>query len=99
MNNKELTSALATATKNRKEETTQLLETAIALMTDHLVKGDIVQLAKLGSFQVYKKMERVIINPGTGKRMLVPPKLALGFKPYLAIKEKIGKSEEVMSEK
>jgi len=33
-----------------------------------------------GSFEVKKKLERIMINPTTGQRMLVPPKLTLGFK-------------------
>ena len=89
MNNKELTSALAAATGHRVVDTGQLLEAVAGLMGDHFVKGDSVQLAGLGTFEVRKKLERIIVNPGTGQRMLVPPKLVLGFKPHLAMKEQI----------
>jgi DNA-binding protein HU-beta/integration host factor subunit alpha len=34
-------------------------------------------------------MERVIVNPGTGQRMLVPPKLVLNFKPNQTWKDKL----------
>ena len=50
-------------------------------MTDHLLQGDSVQLPNFGVFEVKKKLERIMVNPGTGQRMLVPPKLTLGFKP------------------
>ena len=89
MNNKELTSALATATGNRIGDAGRLLETVAALMGEHFAKGDSVQLSGLGTFEVRKKMERIIVNPGTGQRMLVPPKLVLTFKPHLSMKEKI----------
>ena len=36
-----------------------------------------------------KRMERIVVNPSTGMRMLVPPKLVLGFKPNASIKEKL----------
>ena len=90
MNNKELISALAAATGRRINESGRLVETVAALMGDHFVKGDSVQLAGLGTFEVRKKLERIIVNPGTGKRMLVPPKLTLAFKPYLAMKASLG---------
>ena len=44
-------------------------------------------IARLGSFDVKKRLERIIVNPGTKQRMLVPPKLVLSFKPIVAIKE------------
>lgn len=34
-------------------------------------------------------MERVVVNPTTKKRQLVPPKLVLGFRPVAAVKEKL----------
>ena len=90
MNNKELISALATSTGNRVGDTGRLLEAVVSLMGDHFAKGDSVQLTGLGTFEVRKKLERIIVNPGTGKRMLVPPKLTLAFKPYLAMKASLG---------
>lgn len=90
MKNKEFISALAAATGNRIGDTGRLLETVTTLMGDHFAKGDSVQMAGLGTFEVRKKMERIIVNPGTGQRMLVPPKLTLAFKPYLAMKASLG---------
>ena len=42
-----------------------------------------------GLFEPKKKLERVVVNPSTGKRMLVPPKMILSFKPGSAIKTKL----------
>ena len=78
MNNKELISALAVATGSKIGDAGRLLETVTMLMGDHFTKDDSVQLAGLGTFEVRKKMERVIVNPATGQRMLVPPKLVEG---------------------
>ena len=86
MNNKELISALAVATGSKVGEAGRLLENVTMLMGDHFTHGDSVQLAGLGTFEVRKKMERIIVNPGTGQRMLVPPKLVLGFKPHKGVR-------------
>lgn len=48
-----------------------------------------VVIAGLGAFEVKKKKERVMMNPTTGKKMLVPPKLALNFKMSTTYKNKI----------
>ena len=58
-------------------------------MGDAFEGGENVALSGFGSFEVKKRMERVVINPVTGLKMLVPPKLVLGFKPIAAIKEKL----------
>ena len=89
MNNKELTSALAKATGLTIADSGHFLEGLTATMGQHFAKGDSVMLSDLGTLEVRKKMERIIVNPGTGQRMLVPPKLVLAFKPHLAMKEQI----------
>ena len=48
-----------------------------------------VLLPNFGSFEVKKRLERIMVNPSTGQRMLVPPKLVLNFKPVASIKEKL----------
>jgi DNA-binding protein HU-beta len=40
-----------------------------------------VNINGLGTFDVRKRNERIIVNPGTGKKNLVPPKLVATFKP------------------
>ena len=35
------------------------------------------------------EFERVVVNPTTKKRQLVPPKLVLGFRPVASVKEKL----------
>lgn len=42
-----------------------------------------------GTFEVKKKMERVVVNPASKQRKLIPPKLVLAFKPSAVLKEKM----------
>ena len=60
-------------------------------MSEDFEKGENVTISGFGTFEVKKRMERVLVNPTTGKKMLVPPKLVLGFKPSNSIKEQLKK--------
>ena len=89
MNNKEFIAELAQRSGYTQADTQKLVNTVIDSMGDAFEGGENVALAGFGSFEVKKRMERVVINPVTGLKMLVPPKLVLGFKPIAAIKEKL----------
>jgi DNA-binding protein HU-beta len=58
-------------------------------MTQELQDGNSVLIPDFGTFDVRKKMERISVNPTTKQRVLIPPKLALIFKPTSSLKEKI----------
>ena len=58
-------------------------------MGDHFQESDSVLIPTFGTFEVKKKLERVMVNPSTGLRMLVPPKLVLSFKPNISWKERV----------
>ena len=52
----------------------------IDAMGDSFMEGNTVIVQNFGSFEVKKRLERIMVNPTTGQRMLVPPKLTLGVK-------------------
>ena len=89
MNNKDFIAELSRRMGFTQDDTQKVMRTAIDAMSESLQNGDTVLLPNFGTFEVKKRMERVVVNPSTRKRMLVPPKLALGFKPVAAIKEKL----------
>ena len=95
MNNKEFIAELAQRSGYTQADTQKLVNTVISSMGDAFEGGENVALSGFGSFEVKKRMERVVINPVTGLKMLVPPKLVLGFKPIAAIKEKLKNGGEV----
>ena len=94
MNNKEFITEVAGRTGMKTTRVQQLMDTLLNAMGDSFMEGDAVQLPHFGMFEVKKKMERVIVNPSSGQRMLVPPKLVLGFKPHPSWKDKIKKGGE-----
>ena len=50
---------------------------------------DSVAIAGFGSFEPKKRFERINVHPATGKRMLLPPKIVMGFRPSPLLKQKI----------
>ena len=91
MNNKELINELAEESGYTKEDSQRLVKSLIDTMSEDFEKGENVTISGFGTFEVKKRMERVLVNPTTGKKMLVPPKLVLGFKPSNSIKVELKK--------
>jgi DNA-binding protein HU-beta/integration host factor subunit alpha len=89
LNNKEFITELAQRSGYNQRDTQKLVRTVIDEMTDHFAETDIVSIPSFGTFEVKKRLERIVVNPATKKRMLVPPKLVLGFKPVQSIKEQL----------
>ena len=89
MNNKDFIAGLANKTGYSTEDTQQMVDFVIETMGDHFLEDDSVLIPNFGTFEVKKKMERIMVNPSTGQRMLVPPKLVLNFKPNVGWKERV----------
>lgn len=94
MNNKEYIADLAQRSGYTQADTQRMVTTVLEVMSKAFEEGDSMQIPGFGTFEVKKRLERILVNPGTGQRMLVPPKLVLGFKPIAAIKESLKKGEE-----
>lgn len=88
MNNKEFINELSKQTNQSVSATTKLVNDTIRILEEHFQQNDIVTLSSFGSFEVKKKMERISVNPTTGKRYLIPPKLALSFKQSNVLKDR-----------
>jgi len=89
MNNKEYISRLAGETGFSHEDTQKLVQDVFGVMGKRFEDGDSILVSGFGTFEVKKRLERIMVNPSTGQRMLVPPKLVLNFKPTAQVKEKI----------
>ena len=89
MNNKEFINELSKQTNQSAGVTTKLINDMIKILEEHFQQNDIVTFSSFGTFEVKKKMERVSVVPSTRQRLLVPPKLVLGFKPSPNLKERL----------
>lgn len=94
MNNKEFISKLASNTKNTAKMTQQITDVLMKELGKTFEQGTPVSVSGFGTFEVKKKLERVIVHPSTGKKMLVPPKLVLNFRPTPIVKNNVKKGVE-----
>ena len=80
MNNKEFIADLTSRTPYSNREVASLVSAAVSVITGELTEENTVSIQGFGAFEVKKKLERVLFNPITKQRMLVPPKLTLNFR-------------------
>jgi nucleoid DNA-binding protein len=92
MTNKEFIIDLAGRTNKTQKEVSSLVNATISAIIGELTEENSVAITGFGSFDVKKKLEKVLVNPITKQRMLVPPKMVVSFKPNTSLKSKI-KSE------
>ena len=89
MNNKQFLTELSGKCQMSAEQAAQQVQALIGAMENLWQSGDSVSLSGFGVLEVKKKNERVSVNPTTGVRMLVPPKLVLTYKPSSILKDKL----------
>lgn len=80
MNNKEFLAELSKRTGIVAADAQKKILQLVDAMNTHFQEGDVVAVYDFGTFEVKKKMERIMVNPANGQRMLIPPKLVLNFK-------------------
>lgn len=89
MNNKDFILELSQCLRYSTDDTQTMVSNIIEAMIANFQESEpTVMIQGFGTFDVKKKLERVVVNPSTQQRMLVPPKLVLNFKPSVSLKEK-----------
>lgn len=88
MNNKEFISELSLRLNYSNKDATRLVSSVLSIMTQELQDGNSIAIQGFGTFEVKKKLERILVNPVTQQRLLIPPKLVLSFKPSNTLKDK-----------
>ena len=89
MNNKEFITELSQRSGYSLDQTQKLVKQVIASMASNFDEGENVFVSGFGTFEVKERSERIMVNPSTGQRMLVPPKMVLSFKPVASVKQKL----------
>jgi len=88
MNNKEFISEMSVRTGLSMKDAAANVAMVVSIMTEQLTDENTVSISGFGSFEVKKKLERVVVNPATKQRMLTPPKMTVNFKPFSTLKER-----------
>lgn len=89
MTNKQFIAELAQRLGYTAQDTQKMVYNVVEAMADMFQEGTTISVQSFGTFEVKKRMERIMQNPATGQRMLVPPKLTLGFKVSSAWKDQV----------
>lgn len=89
MDNKTLVDIIYQNTSASKDDIFSLVEALTQVVSEALQDGDTVAIPSLGNFEPKMRMERVAIHPSSGKKLLIPPKLTLAFKPSSTLKQKL----------
>ncbi len=72
------------------EESIAFLTSALARsLTQACGSGQSVAVAGFGTFETKVRRERVARHPATGRRVLLPPKAVLQFRPSAVLKQKV----------
>lgn len=72
-----------------RQESGQLVEAVLDMVSDTLVSGESVKLSSFGSFVLRDKNGRVGRNPKTGQEVPIDPRRVLVFKPSQVLKERV----------
>ncbi len=89
MTNLELVAALAKRLDWTQKQTSEMLEATVSVITENLEAGNSLNIQGFGLFEAKKKGERVSVNPVSKQRFLVPPKIAVAFKPGQTLKDNL----------
>ena len=91
MNKTELISAVAEKAGITKKDTEAVISATLDAITEALSKGDKVQLAGFGIFEVKKREARTGRNPRTGEAREIAATKIPSFKAYNGLKDSVSK--------
>ena len=72
-----------------RNESAELVESILSLVSDSLVKGETVKISSFGTFTVREKGARMGRNPKTGEEVPIEPRRVLVFRPSHILKDRI----------
>lgn len=87
MNNKEYIAELSRHTGFLQDDTQRMVRCVVECMSQKFDEGVGISIANFGIFEIKKRMERIVVNPSNGQRMLVPPKIVVAFKAETSVRK------------
>ncbi|MBD5209363.1 MAG: HU family DNA-binding protein [Bacteroidales bacterium] len=89
MDHNQLVKSLAESMNKNQEEIDSMINSMISVIKDSVCELDSVSFPGFGAFEPKKRQERISVNPATGKRMLIPPKIILNFRPSVMLRQRV----------
>jgi integration host factor subunit alpha len=72
-----------------RQDSAELVEAVLGMISDTLEQGESVKLSSFGSFVLRDKNGRMGRNPKTGEEVPIEPRRVLVFKPSQVLKERV----------
>jgi len=89
MTKKEFVKAVAEKCELTQDKAEKAFDTVWASVAESLQKGERVQIAGFGTFDVKQRAERKGRNPKTGEELTIPARNTVTFKVSKAVKESV----------
>lgn len=77
-----------------RNESADLVESVLDIMSDALVEEENVKISSFGSFSVRQKNERIGRNPKTGVEVPIKPRKVLVFRASHVLKDRINEGSQ-----
>ena len=72
-----------------RNESAEMVESVLDLISDALVSGEQVKISSFGTFSIRDKAARVGRNPKTGEEVPISPRRVLTFRPSHLLKDRV----------
>jgi DNA-binding protein HU-beta len=72
-----------------KKDVKAVVEATFEHISEHLRRGDKVQITGFGSFEVRDRQARLGVKPGTTQRVQIPASKSPAFKPGKSLKDQV----------
>lgn len=89
MDSKQLIEKICEDTTLSREEVARMIGGLVSVIGNAAIEMDSVIISGFGAFEPRKRMERIAVQPSTGKKLLLPPRLLLGFRPSVLLKQRV----------
>jgi len=89
MDNKSFIDKLSERCDMEPERIGRIIDNLCEVIGESIMEEDTISVPSFGSFDAKKKMERIVVHPSSGKKLLVPPKLSIAFRPSGLLRRQI----------
>lgn len=89
MDTKSLINKLAENLDRDPEDIAVVLKALSDVIATQVKEGNSISMPGFGTFEPKMRSERIATHPSSGKKILVPPKLSMVFKPSALLKQKV----------
>lgn len=87
----ELVSTVADQADMKKKDVKKVMDAMLATISNHLDRGNKVQLTGFGTFEVRQRKPRIGVKPGTTEKIQIPASKYPAFKPGKGLKDRVQK--------